>query len=253
MPSLDIIRHWILSLAIEGSRNLSDFVPYVEDLHLNVHSVPGAMPHHYGEAFLTLFDTGLIRCFRNENNEHREILADRTLVESVLAARLQLPQVTSRIRRRMPGPVGPASPDLGWELTGAGGEEWELLAQPNWERFVFDLFDPPDEKGLLKPGEAWSVNLDSLMLEIGWCREFNGEQIDLQSLTLEMLQNHPIVYWKILPVVYHAKFLCRSSVLEQPDYLRAGEKWFRDWWISRRTWYREPWTLPNWPHAQNPI
>lgn len=153
-PNQEIVRHWILSLAIEGTRQLSDFVPYVECLHLNVHPVPGAAPHQYGEAFLALFDAGLISCFGDEDDEHGKIRADRTIVETVLAASLRLPQVTRRTRFRMPGPVGPASPDLRWELTTAGGEEWERLAQPNWERYVFVQFDLPSDTRSPKGGDA---------------------------------------------------------------------------------------------------
>jgi hypothetical protein len=249
-PNQEIVRHWILCLAIEGSRKLSDFVPYVECLHLNVHPVPGATADHYGEAFLTLFDAGLIYCFRDGDDEPGNVGASRSVVESVLAARLQLPQVTSRTGHRMPGPVGPASPDLRWKLTTAGGAEWERLAQPNWERYVFALFDPPSGERAPKAGDAWSANLDSLMVEIGWCGEFNHEEVDRRSLALEVLHNHPIAYWKVLPVVYHATFLCRSAEPEQTD-LREGSKWFRDWWVSRRTWYKKPWTLPTWPASQN--
>ena len=59
-PSQKIVRRWILNLAIEGTRRLSDIVPYVESLHLNVRSVPGAATRHYSDAFLALFDAGLI-------------------------------------------------------------------------------------------------------------------------------------------------------------------------------------------------
>lgn len=242
-PNQEIVQHWILNLAIEGRRKLSDFVPYVEDLYLNVPPVPGATPHYYGEAFLALFDAGLICCFLDKDDEERRISADRSLVESVLAARLQLPQVTSRTRLRAPGPVGSSSPDLIWELSPAGGGEWERLAQPNWERYVHALFG-------LAAGHAWSASLDSLMIEIGWCSELNHEEVDRRSLRLEVLHNYPIVYWKVLPVVYHAKFLCRSVTGEQTELLERS-KWFRDWWISRRTWYKEPWTRPNWPAVQS--
>ena len=248
-PNQEIVRHWILSLAIEGSRKLSDFVPYVDCLYLNVHSVPGAAPHHYVEAFLALFDAGLINCFRDEDDEHGKIKANHSVVESVLTARLRLPQVTSKRRLRMPGPVGPAGPDLRWELTTAGGEDWERLAQPNWERYVFALFGPQSDEKSPMAGDAWSASLDSLMVEIGWCGEFNGEEVDRQSLAVEFLHNHLITYWKVLPNVYHATF---SSVRHEESNLRAESKWFRDWWISRRTWYKKPWTLSTWPAAQNP-
>jgi hypothetical protein len=241
----EILRHWILSLAIEGSRELSDFVPYVETLYLNVHPVPGAAPHHYAEAFLALFDAGSICCFCKEYGDHGKIKANRSVVESVLEARLQLPQVTSKIHLRMTGPIGSASPDLRWEITDGGGEEWERLAQPNWERYVFVLFDLPAQDGLTKAGDAWSASLDSLMVELGWCGEFNHEEVDRKSIAVEILRDYPIAYWKVLPVVYHATFLCRSVEPQEGD-LRTTSEWFHEWWVSRRRWHKAPWELPGW-------
>jgi hypothetical protein len=248
-PSQKIVRHWILNLAIKGTRRLSDIVPYVESLHLNVRSVPGATTRHYSDAFLSLFDAGLICCFRDEDERSRRVEVGRSVVESVLALRLQLPEVSRRTRSTIPGPLGPAIPDLMWKLTSAGGVEWERLAQPDWERFVFILFDLPTNEGLPTRGDAWSASLDSLMVEIGWCREFNNEEVDRQSLALEVLSNHPIVYWKVLPVVYHATFMC-TSVWQEGIRLREKSSWFSDWWSSRRSWFKEPWALPDWPDSK---
>ena len=250
-PNREIVRHWILNLAIEGSRKISDFVPHVFGEHLNVLPVSGAAPHHYSDAFFSLFDEGLVHCFRDEDDEQGKIAVDRAFVESVLNARLRFPQVTSRRRLRVPGPVGSANPDLEWRLTSVGGKEWERLAQPNWERFVFMLFAPLSAEGSAKGGDAWSANLDSLMTELGWCREFNGEEVDRQSLRVEVLRDYPIVYWRTLPIVYHATFLSKWG-RDETDFLRNPRAdWFRDWWISRRAWYREPWALPAWPTTKN--
>lgn len=227
-PSREIVRHWILDLAITGSRKVSDFVPYVESEHLNVLPVSGAAPNHYSDAFVSLFDEGLIHCFRDEDDEQGNSPVDSAVLESVLKARLQFPQVTSRVRLRVPGPVNSAKPDLEWRPTSVGGKEWERLAQPNWERFVFMLFDPPSAEGLVKGADAWSANLDFLMAELGWCREFNGEEVDRQSLRVEVLHDYPIVYWKTLPVVYHATFLSKWG-RDETEFLRDREaKWFRD-------------------------
>ncbi len=239
-PNEVIVRHWILNLAVEGARMLSDFVPSVEELHLNLQAVPGATPYDYGEAFLTLYDAGHINCFRDAEAEYSQTKANRSVVESVIQARLQIPHVTSR-RSRIPGPVGQVRPDLRWELSTSGGEEWERFAQPDWERYVFALFGPQPSEESQMEGDAWSASLDSLMIQIGWCNEFNNLEIDRQSIELEILHNHPITYWKVIPVVYHATFLCRSTKI------RTKPEWFRDWWLSRRKWYKEPWSLSIWP------
>ncbi len=96
-PNQEIVRHWILNLAIEGRRRLSDFFPYVEFEYLNVKPVPGAVPEHYAEAFLALFDAGLVRCSFGRNGDPWGVAADRSAVTAVLDTRLRLPQVTIKI------------------------------------------------------------------------------------------------------------------------------------------------------------
>ena len=49
-------------------------------------------------------------------------------------------------------------------------------------------------------------------------------------MALEVLNNYPIVYWKVLPVVYYATFMC-TSVWQEKINLREGSKWFNDWWL----------------------
>ena len=245
----EIVQHWILNLAVEMARNIADFVPYVESLSLNVPPVPGVTPSQYCESFLALLDRGRIKCFEIAGNEGEKREVDRSLVESVIAARLQLPHVTSKRCVGMMGPVGSSRPNLEWEMTTAGGEQWERPAQPNWERYVSACFGFSSEEGSSETGDAWSTSLDTLMLEIGWCSEFNRVDVDRQSLNLAVLHDYPITYWKVLPVVYHLSFSCRSVGREQRD-LRSEAKWFRDWWISRCAWHKEPWSVQGWPDAQ---
>jgi hypothetical protein len=240
-----IARYWILNLAIEFPRKLSNFVPFVEEEHLNVRKIPGVAPTDYAAMFLELFDSGSIRLRSPSNDEEGEIAVSRSELESVLGARLLLPSVTSKIvmgpGRVRHSPINTdGSPDFGWELTQAGGEEWEALAQPNWERFINFCTDA-------RSGDAWSSNLDSLMTELGWCRELHCVEIDRKTLSLEVLHDYSITYWKVLPVVYHATFRSKWA-----EYWWLGKgtvvpKWFRDWWLSRSHWYKEPWALPSWP------
>ncbi len=56
-----IARYWILNLAIEFPRRLSNVVPFVEEEHLNVRKIPGVVPTDYAAMFLELFDSGSIR------------------------------------------------------------------------------------------------------------------------------------------------------------------------------------------------
>lgn len=245
--SQEIVRHWILSLAVEGRRRLSDFVPYVEEEHLNVRKIPGVSGSEYAATFLELYSSCSIRLGPLSDDEHESALTHSDL-GSVLEACLLLPPISRRTRlgKTQTGTLhtlAPASPDLWWELTLRGGEEWEALAEPNWERYVEILTDQDS-------GEGWSANLDALMAELGWCRELNGVEIDRQTLGIEKLIDHQITYWKVLPFVYHARF--RGKWVEDHWLTTAATelKWFQEWWHSRCDWCTKPWTLPIWPTAE---
>jgi hypothetical protein len=205
--SQGIVRHWLLNTAIEIPRKLSDLLPVVRGMLLNVPEVPDATPEAYASGVLALFDSGFIRIYFDGDSEGSETEASRLIVESVLQRRLAAPADTPlsppATRRSVhPRRVAPDTSDLRWQLTALGGEAWETLARPDWNRYVTILTDE-------ESGEAWSANLDLLMAEIGWCRELNGVEIDRNTVSLELLQNHPITYWKLLPVVHRAAFRCR--------------------------------------------
>jgi hypothetical protein len=239
-----ITRHWILNLARECRGRISDVVPFVEELHLNVRKVPGVTAEDYATVLLDLFDSGAIRV---RSRDEEGSLAKRSDLEAVLHARLQLPPVSRMtfLRKKKPPTDPPAiirdAPDLGWELTSQGGEEWESLALPDWNHFATILSDP-------ESGEMWSSNFDLLMAELGWSRELNGVEIDRSSLNLELLHDYAITYWKNLPVVHHASFKCRwgehGLSTDRPE-----PEWFQKWWRSRHEWYTAPWMLPGWPAA----
>lgn len=242
-----ITRQWILNLAIEFPRRVSHIVPFVDELRLNAPNVPQATPNDYVAALLDLFDSGSIRLRSASNNGQGEVATDRSDLESVLKTRMLLP----------PGPRMPtwvkrghdpladtrAIPDSVYELSQRGGEEWETRAEPAWENYVEILSGE-------ESGEGWSANLDSLMVELGWCRELNGVDIDRKTLAIEVLRGHPITYWKTLPTVYHATF--RNAWVEDhwPGKGPLELKWFRDWWVSRSQWHKRPWELPDWPDAE---
>lgn len=241
-----ITRHWILNLAWECRREISDVIPFVEEMHLNVSKVPGVTANDYAAALLDLFNSGAIKVrFKDEDGS----LANRSDLEAALHTRLLLPPISGRRTHRRDGPpiLPPAvirdAPDLAWELSPLGAEEWESLAQPDWNRFATVLSDP-------ESGEMWSANLDLLMSELGWSRELNGIDIDKATLSLQVLRDFAITYWKVLPVVHHASFKCnwiehRWTVEGTPD-----PEWFRMRRTSRFDWYTKPWMLSGWPAAK---
>ena len=245
----EIVQHWILNIAIEFGRKLSDFLPFVQSERLNVHGVPSATPEDYAEGVLALFDSGSIRLYSDSVDEGGQIEANRSILESVLGQRLELPRreinlnPVGQSRRRSSRVIAEGGSDLRWELTPSGGKRWERRAQPDWSRYLAILTD-------CGSGEAWSADRDFLLAELGWGRELDGLEIDRNSIRLEILHDHAITYWKTLPIVYHAAFA--SGWAESPwlhaDRAKAPD-WFHDWWASRSNWYKQPWELPTWPKA----
>jgi len=243
---IPIARHWILNLAWQFRGRVSDVVPFVEEQYLNVRKVPGVSAGDYAALFVDLFQSGAIRL--RSTDEDQSYLANRSDLESVLEARLQLPPISGRKIYKKDGPpiLPPAivrnAPDLTWELSPLGGEEWESSAQPDWNRFATILSDP-------ESGEMWSSNFDLLMGELGWCRELEGVVIDRTTLKLEVLHDFAITYWKVLPVVHHANFRCSWVDHGMGINGRPEPEWFRTWWTSRHDWFKNPWMLAGWPPA----
>jgi hypothetical protein len=240
--SQEIIQHWISNIAIEFHPRLSDFVPFVESESLNVKEVPGATPKDYTAAFLALLDLGFVCAYPVDTHAGEEDQAkmDRSAVVEILEKRLLLPQVTSKIRVRanQPRPSSkPTVPDLRWRMTALGGNAWERLARPDWNRYVSTETDD-------QFGDIWSANRDVLMAELGWYRELTSAKVNRDSVRIEVVDNHPITYWKVLPLVYHAAFSCTPDAHASP---MDWPEWFRAWWISQNRWYVKPWELPGWP------
>lgn len=247
--SQEMIQHWILNTAIEFPRKLSDFVPFVESESLNVKEVPRATSGDYAAAFLALLDADFIQAHPIHHDDGEETPIDRVGVDAILEKRLQLPRVTSHIRRGVNRPKpsdGYPAPNLRWKMTTLGGEVWERLAKPDWNRYLLTLTDTPPTNPLIS--DTWSANRDLLMADLGWSRELAGIEVDRDSVRVEILHNHPITYWKVLPLVYHATFSCRSA----PDHWPGRNfwdtpEWFQTWWRSLSEWYKKPWELPGWP------
>ena len=221
-------------------------MPFVEELHLNVRKVPGVAATEYAGALLELLDSGAIRLRVIDGDE--DSLANRSDLETILRARLQLPSISrmtflsKKESSSSPPAIVREAPDLGWELSPLGGEEWETLAEPDWTHFAAILSDQ-------ESGEMWSANLDLLMAELGWSQELNGIDIDRTTLSLDVLNDFAITYWKVLPVVHHASFRSRWVDHGWPVKGRPGPEWFLSWWMSRDDWYKKPWILPGWPAA----
>lgn len=240
-----VVQHWLLNLAMEVPCSLGTIFPLVEDEYLNVKEIGGCKPEEYGESLLGLFERGFIAL----KSDHPDDRVDSThAVAKILDRFVRLPKDAREVRyvsrkassdsvRKIPGGVS-------FEVTKAGGEEWERLAVPDWNRYF-------DQRGNQKDCEVISQNRDLVMAVLGWFQETNNGRVHLESVVFEEFKDYPIFYWKNLPSVYKATF-----TFEQAEARWSGTgpawmnepKWFKEWWIAASSsWYRKPWELPEWP------
>lgn len=236
-----------MTSAINCSVPLYLLFPAFSGGRLNLREIPGITAQEYARNLMDLFDSGLIEMTSEFPDD---ITTTRSGLSRILDRFLALsPDV-------QPAPFGgtpPAirnRPDLqvDFSLTPRGGEAWEKLAQPQWDRFLngfsTDAEDDPNEM----VGDWFSPDRDLLIAFMGWLPELNHEQIRLESITWETLSDHQVLYWKQLPFVYHACFRVRTSEDRWTHY--SPPKWFQDWRICAQHWYQPPWELPGWPSEQ---
>jgi hypothetical protein len=217
--------------------------------------IPSCEPEDYAKSLIQLFDSGLIT-FESDASEDdvssrdglsRLINRIARLVED--KERLEELRATSR-----KGVLRLARQNVRFRLTEAGGQQWERLAEPNWDHYFGQLTSCDSENGTDKEdGELISQNLNLLMAVLGWFQETDSGQVDLNSIEVQKLDNYPILYWKRLPSVYRITFNFLKADARWngsgPAWLREPE-WYREWWNSRDKWYKRPWDLPVWPSAQ---
>jgi hypothetical protein len=233
----EIIHHWLLNTVVEFGVPLVCVFP--EAGHgLNVKPVPTCSSEDYAKGLLALFDSGLITfCSKvpgDDTEKHdgvRQLLQRfQTLSKDDVSLRGQYGLLPTHRLRQLPGM------QVGFRLTTCGGETWEKVAQPRWNRYV-------SVSSTLTTAELISAERDVLFAYMGWYPQLNGERIQLQTIKLETHTNFKIVYWKRVPFVYHASFGIEPAVRR---WASDEPSWFRDW-RSTQSWYTPPWHLPGWP------
>lgn len=234
-----IIRHWLLNSAINVPIPLRVLFPFFSWGRLNLREIPNVQGEDYARNLLELFDSGMIEF--SSAPEHDP--TTRTGIARILDQYLALPRDFQWVQ-----PRSATDPKMqaDFSLTARGGESWEKIAQPEWDRFISGFSTPLDDGNVDEmDGELISPNRDLLIAYMGWYPEVNHEEIRLDTIKWETHADHEVLYWKRLPFVCHALFRVRSSEHRWKDH--NVPKWFNDWWTHTQRWHKDPWDLPGWP------
>ena len=228
-----MIKHWLLNLAIECSIPLRVLFPFRWPT-CNAREIPNVQAEELARGVLQLFDSGMISVFSDVD----ESAPTRSGLSSVLDRFVTLSHAldTSSDPRSGSHNHTRLNPEmqLSFELTARGGESWEGAARPNWSHLLIERSD-------FKVADFYSANLDLLTAYMGWYAEINEARILSETVAWEMRSDSEIVYWKKFPIVHHA--FCRLEVKPSTN----TPKWLWDWYTSATKWYTDPWDLPGWP------
>lgn len=241
----ELLRFWLLTSAIDHSVSLRGFFPKFEWGPLNMRDLPGCSPTDYARELLVLFDNEWIEF---EPTKSVDDLSTRSGVIQILDRFLRFSeQNPDATLHRWPTRPGNDlryihRPDLraDFRLSMKGGDAWEKVAQPDWNRFF-------DQRSDYESGELYSQNLTLLMARLGWWRELDDTKVDINTIDLHTLPEFQVLYWKTLPNVHRATF---SLARAESRWTNGVEpKWFREWWHSTTKWFTHPWELPDWPSS----
>jgi len=234
-----MVKHWLLDLAAESPVWLSQIFPLIDSEGLNVKPVPGCNAADYARGLVDLFDSGMI-VLSSEVPEDE--VQNRSGVKRILARFLKLASDDPTLnqqgrlrpiyeRNRLPGM------QVSFKLTARGGEAWERIAEPDWNNILTVSMDRDS-------GDLCSPNRHLLMAFVGWYQEIGRQRIPPETIHWQTHTDFEILYWKELPLVYHASFTLQPA---DPRWSNQEPQWFLEWYISAITWHKKPWDLPGWP------
>lgn len=236
----EVIRHWLLNLAVEFGRRLTLIFPTVHEQALNVNAVPGCTSEDYARNLLALFEAEMITLSSELSDDD---VTTRSGVSRVLNRLVALPKGFQQVgysgepKRKLRLDPGCR---VYFKLTASGGEAWETAARPDWSRFLMERSD-------FEVADFYSVNRDLLTAYMGWYADINEARILPETVEWDSRKDSEIVYWKKVPIVHHA--FCRLEVKPPAN----TPKWLWDWYCSATRWHRDPWDLPDWPLSSSEI
>jgi hypothetical protein len=246
----EIVKQWLLNSAIHFPVSLTLLFPLFRWGRLNLKDIPNAQGEDYARNLLELFDLDMIHLSSLLPGDEP---TTRPGFARILDRFLALPKDFQHVHdlafaknAPQPRPAPDPKTQVDFRLTARGGESWEKLARPEWNRFISGFSEPVEGgDGEEMTGDLISPDRNLLIAYMGWYREVNGEEIHLETIEWETHADHEVLYWKRLPFVYHAHFRVAYSKSRWKHYIAPN--WFDDWWQRSGHWHKHPWELPGWP------
>ena len=241
----ELLRHWLLNLAIEYPVWLGQLFPAIAGEALNAKPVPHCDAQDYARGLVELFDSGMITLSSEVPGDDVE---SRPGILRILERFLRLSNDDPRLcrdgrllptytRNRLPGM------QVSFKVSALGGEGWEGIAEPDWTH-IFTISRDDTSGDLISPDR------DLLLAYMGWYPEIHQEGIQMETITWQTHSDYEILYWKRLPLVYHASFRLHAAEPRWgstvPIWYEAP-RWFWEWRNSTGYWHKKPWHLPSWP------
>ncbi len=234
MNKEEVVKHWLLDVAVELPVWLYDIIPNVKDVKLNVRPIPRCGAQDYATGLLELYHSGaIVLSSEFPEDDATSPVGVQKIIERFLTA-------GAKDQQERPGEIIRANrtPKMAvkYGLTALGGASWEKIAEPNWMRFVNSTSDA-------ERGELISANRDLLLAYMGWYSYLNEEEIETDTIEWEHCSDLNVLYWKQLPFAYRVSFGVKSTDVK---WMHGMPKWFQEWHLSLFSWYTKTWQLRDW-------
>jgi hypothetical protein len=222
--------HWILDLAIIDPVSLGWLLPRFNGQHTNALPIPGFELSDYVLLLDSVIEEGLIQFSSGDQNLTS---TDAKTAVAEYASGFQRPQNRPNERVFL-------------QITEQGGEAWERIAEPKWDKFFnFQLSYHSSELDDLRISSVLaSKNRDAVVAYLGWYERLENVDVQWQTLRVETHSSYAATYWKTLNDVYEAAFdgIRRPIERDVPTLVN-------DWKLSLGKWRLRPWERHDWPGA----
>ena len=213
--------HWILDAAAINPIPLNWILPNVSG-HMNARSIPGLQVNDYAALVGSAVDKSLI-----------ELSSD--------GQPLDLANARATVTEHAGGLQASKERRVYLQLTEQGGQAWERLAAPQWDRFFYYSFLLPDQE-LRVSATLASRNFETVMAYLGWFERLDSVDVKWETLKIETRSNYAATYWKRLDGVHEAIL---DGIYHLPE--RYAPRFVSDWVLSLNDWRQRPWDRADWP------